>query len=415
MTVSHLSPLPSTGSGDRSPTADATSRRAPRRPVPPPTGRPERRDATADLLARADARPDELESRRLLGEVIRLNLEVAESVAHRFRGRGIPEEDLVQVACLGLVKAVQRFDGSCPRACGAVRPLETVAAGRWAAPTVAAAGRPLPPELLVSTAQRDLGLSSRDLEMLVHIGRGLSNDALAASCLLSVSSVKTCIRTGLRTIGVTRRTQAVLWAVDHDLVVLSGDESPTVVVTDVVTPLGRGLLAGVVGTLALDAATYLDMALTGRPASRVPEEAVRRAALAAGLDLPADDPRLPAYGAVGGLLTGSAVGVVASLLRERGPRLRSPVGAMAVGVLAMASTNLPLTLAGLTDPRAWSRSHWVRDVLPHLAFGVGVRAAMDAADRPRGFTWWRWRWVRPPHDPVPARSRPGQRADHTRG
>lgn len=113
MTVSHLSPLPSTGAGAGDPTTPETaSRRAPRRPATPPTTRQERREATADLLTRAHASADELESRRLLGEVIRLNMEVAESVAHRFRGRGIPEEDLVQVACLGLVKAAQRFDAS---------------------------------------------------------------------------------------------------------------------------------------------------------------------------------------------------------------------------------------------------------------------------------------------------------------
>ena len=42
--------------------------------------------------------------------MVRLNLGVATEVAHRYRGRGIPVEDLRQVAALGLVKAVQRFD-----------------------------------------------------------------------------------------------------------------------------------------------------------------------------------------------------------------------------------------------------------------------------------------------------------------
>ena len=37
-------------------------------------------------------------------------MDIAESVASRFRNRGIPDDDLTQVACLGLVKAVQRFD-----------------------------------------------------------------------------------------------------------------------------------------------------------------------------------------------------------------------------------------------------------------------------------------------------------------
>lgn len=37
-------------------------------------------------------------------------LPVAEHIAHRFRGRGQPAEDLTQVATLGLIHAVDRFD-----------------------------------------------------------------------------------------------------------------------------------------------------------------------------------------------------------------------------------------------------------------------------------------------------------------
>jgi RNA polymerase sigma-B factor len=43
-------------------------------------------------------------------EIVCLHLDVAESIARRYRNRGIPHEDLVQVACLGLVKAAHGFD-----------------------------------------------------------------------------------------------------------------------------------------------------------------------------------------------------------------------------------------------------------------------------------------------------------------
>jgi RNA polymerase sigma-B factor len=43
-------------------------------------------------------------------EVVATNLPVAHALAHRFTGRGVDREDLEQVACEGLVKAVQRFD-----------------------------------------------------------------------------------------------------------------------------------------------------------------------------------------------------------------------------------------------------------------------------------------------------------------
>lgn len=45
-------------------------------------------------------------------ELIELNIGVAHAVARRYRGRGVPLEDLEQVACEGLVKAVRRFDPS---------------------------------------------------------------------------------------------------------------------------------------------------------------------------------------------------------------------------------------------------------------------------------------------------------------
>lgn len=66
-------------------------------------------DRTTNLL-RAAADADGVERRRLVNEVVLLNLRLAESIARRYRGRGIDREDLVQVANLGLVHAAQRFD-----------------------------------------------------------------------------------------------------------------------------------------------------------------------------------------------------------------------------------------------------------------------------------------------------------------
>lgn len=57
------------------------------------------------LLARArggDARARE--------EAVAANLNLVRHVVKRFRGLGVEEEDLFQIGCLGLVKAVDRFD-----------------------------------------------------------------------------------------------------------------------------------------------------------------------------------------------------------------------------------------------------------------------------------------------------------------
>src|SRR6478735_8323672 len=62
---------------------------------------------------------------------------------------------------------------------------------------------------------RDLGLSAREAEVLALITQGLSNQEIADRTYLSINSVKTYIRTAYRKIGVSRRSQAVLWGTRH--------------------------------------------------------------------------------------------------------------------------------------------------------------------------------------------------------
>ncbi|MDO3396959.1 sigma-70 family RNA polymerase sigma factor [Nocardioides sp. SOB44] len=72
----------------------------------------ERAAATTSLLARAAATDDDAERRAYHDEVVRVNMRVAEAVARRYARRGIPVEDLTQVAYLALVRAVRRFDAA---------------------------------------------------------------------------------------------------------------------------------------------------------------------------------------------------------------------------------------------------------------------------------------------------------------
>jgi DNA-binding NarL/FixJ family response regulator len=62
---------------------------------------------------------------------------------------------------------------------------------------------------------RSAGLTSREAEMLALITQGLSNQEVAARAFLSMNSVKSYIRSAYRKIGVSSRTQAVLWAVEN--------------------------------------------------------------------------------------------------------------------------------------------------------------------------------------------------------
>ena len=85
---------------------------APRlRPLETTRHEQERAQRTADLLARAHADgTTEAERTALLDRVVELNMRVAANIARRYAGRGIPVEDLTQVAYLALVRAVRAFD-----------------------------------------------------------------------------------------------------------------------------------------------------------------------------------------------------------------------------------------------------------------------------------------------------------------
>ncbi|GEP35396.1 DNA-binding response regulator [Nocardioides szechwanensis] len=71
----------------------------------------------------------------------------------------------------------------------------------------------------------DHGLSAREAEVIALITQGLSNQEIADRCYLSINSVKTYVRTAYRKMGVTRRSQAVLWGIAHGL---SPDRSRTI-------------------------------------------------------------------------------------------------------------------------------------------------------------------------------------------
>jgi RNA polymerase sigma-B factor len=65
---------------------------------------------TARLLDKIQATEDEHERELLREEAVILNMGVARAIAHRYRQRGLNLDDLVQVAYVGLVKAVNGFE-----------------------------------------------------------------------------------------------------------------------------------------------------------------------------------------------------------------------------------------------------------------------------------------------------------------
>jgi hypothetical protein len=146
-----------------------------------------------------------------------------------------------------------------------------------------------------------------------------------------------------------------------------------------------GAAAGAAGTTALNAATYLDMAVRGRSASQIPEQVVERLSAIVRVPVPGDgeehDNRIAGLGALLGAATGVGTGAAYGLARALGWRPGLPVASVAVAATAMAGADVPLAVLGVSHPRQWRPADWASDLLPHLAYGAVTAAVQAAADR----------------------------------
>ena len=70
----------------------------------------DREELTQQKLRQLANTDDDRERDRLCDEIVLLNMHVAQSIARRYRQRGAEFDDLAQVAHLGLVKAVDRYN-----------------------------------------------------------------------------------------------------------------------------------------------------------------------------------------------------------------------------------------------------------------------------------------------------------------
>jgi hypothetical protein len=146
----------------------------------------------------------------------------------------------------------------------------------------------------------------------------------------------------------------------------------------------RGAAAGAAGTTALNAVTYLDMTVRGRAASSTPEQTVEKLAGTVHLTVPGDEEtrrnRLQGLGPLTGIAAGIGVGVLTGLVRATGFRAGPLAGTALITGGVLVAANGPMTVLGITDPRTWSATDWVSDVVPHLAYAAVVKATLDAFD-----------------------------------
>jgi drug/metabolite transporter (DMT)-like permease len=154
-------------------------------------------------------------------------------------------------------------------------------------------------------------------------------------------------------------------------------------------PVLAGLAAGAAGTTALNAVTYLDMALLARPTSSTPEQTVRKAEELAHMSLSAEGPdseqaanRRSGLGALLGIAAGLGTGALYALARPRLERVPLALLGVAAGLAANVGTTGPMAVLGITDPREWPANSWLRDLVPHLAYGVATAAVYEAMRSP---------------------------------
>lgn len=148
-----------------------------------------------------------------------------------------------------------------------------------------------------------------------------------------------------------------------------------------------GAAAGAAGTTALNAVTYLDMVVRGRPSSSTPEQTVTALTSTVGLQVPGQgekrENRTSGLGALLGIAAGVATGAAWGALRELGVRLPLPAAVPATAVSAMVAGSAPMTLLKVTDPRTWTPSEWLADVVPHLAYGAVTAVVLRGLARGR--------------------------------
>jgi len=147
----------------------------------------------------------------------------------------------------------------------------------------------------------------------------------------------------------------------------------------------RGLIAGAVGTTVLNAVTYLDMAVRGRPSSEMPARTVTTGLDLLDVDVPGHgaerQSRETGFGALAGITAGIGVGVASSLARAAGLRLSPVLGPALTGAAAIAVADLPAAALGVTDLTEWSAEDWAADAVPHLAYGLATHQTLRAMER----------------------------------
>ena len=145
-----------------------------------------------------------------------------------------------------------------------------------------------------------------------------------------------------------------------------------------------GAVAGDTGNLTLEIVSYGDMLLRGRSASGGPAkiagiladdfgiEALSRAATGNQADN-----RRSAAGALLGYTLGVGLGGAYGLVRPILGRVSTPLAGVAVGLAAITAADASYAVTGASDPKTWTVTDWISDLVPHIIYGLVTVATYE--------------------------------------
>jgi hypothetical protein len=145
-----------------------------------------------------------------------------------------------------------------------------------------------------------------------------------------------------------------------------------------------GAIAGATGNLTLEVVTYGDMLLRGRGASGVPATMSRILADDLGIEALSSkatgeqaENRRSATGALLGYGLGVGLGAAYGFTRPALGRVSTPLAGLAVGLAAMTTADASYALSGASDPRTWSTTDWLSDLVLHVIYGLVTVATYE--------------------------------------
>ena len=151
--------------------------------------------------------------------------------------------------------------------------------------------------------------------------------------------------------------------------------------TDIWAGLTAGVIAGAAGATALNAVTYLDQTIQGDAATSSPASGAPAAAASELTGV--DATRAAGLGPLGGLAIGLGVGAVAGLTRGANATPPPLVAAVVTGVAAMLVGDGVAVATGTAESDWASPAKLLRNLVPHLAYGVVTGAALHRMLDPR--------------------------------